>query len=184
MRTVTYSMGVSLDGYVSDRDGSIDWGGPDEELHAFHNDRVRRTGVQLMGRGLYETMRYWETVDPEEPGVMGEFAALWGSLEKVVFSSTLESAEGGVRLASGDVVEELRRLKAQDGLEIAVGGAGLAATCMAAGLIDDFELFVSPVVLGGGTPFFPPLDERIKLELVETRGFGGGVTFLHYRRVG
>ena len=182
MRTLSYSMGVSLDGYINDPSGSIDWGGPDPELHAFHNERVGRTGVHLLGRRLYETMLYWETVDPSTPGVEGEFAALWLPLEKIVFSTTLDAVEGNARLATGGVVEEVERLKAQEGEEIAVGGAGLAATCAEHGLIDDFELFVYPIVLGGGTPYFPPLEQRIELELVETRIFAGGVTYLHHRR--
>src|SRR5918997_3081242 len=123
-------MGVSLDGYINDANGSIDWSPPDTELHAFHNERVRKCDVQLLGRRLYEVMLYWETVDPSTPDVEGEFAALWLPLEKIVFSSTLDAVEGNARLASGGVVEELERLKAEEGKEIAVGGAGLAATCL------------------------------------------------------
>ncbi len=184
MRKLIYSMTVSLDGYIAAPDGAIDWTAPDEELFLFHTQRVQETGVQLCGRRLYEAMVYWETA--EESPLVAEhvkFAQIWKALPKVVFSTTLESVVGNARLAAGGVGEEVARLREQPGKDIAVGGAGLARACMKLGLIDEWRLFVSPVLLGGGTPYFPTLDEKIDLELVETRTFRSRVVYLRYRRV-
>jgi dihydrofolate reductase len=184
MRKLIYSMGVSLDGYIAGPGGEIDWTAPDEELHRFHNERTREIGVHLCGRRLYEEMLYWETAD-ENPSAAEhelEFARIWKRLPKVVFSTTLETVEGNTRLARDGVAEEVARLKEQPGDDLAVGGAGLASTCIELGLVDEFLLFVYPVVLGGGTPYFPALDERIDLELVETRTFGSRVVYVRYRR--
>ncbi len=185
MRRLIYSMTVSLDGFIAAPDGAIDWSVPDEELFRFHTQRVRETGVQLCGRRLYETMLYWETAQENElPEDRLEFAQTWKALPKVVFSTTLESVAGiSTRLAKEGLGEEVARLKEQPGEDIAVGGAGLARACMELGLIDEWRLFVSPVLLGGGTPYFPPGDEPINLELVETRTFGARVVYLRYRRV-
>ena len=177
-----FSMTVSLDGFVAAPDGSIDWSAPDEELHQFHNDRVRELGAHLLGRRLYETMLYWDTPPPDAGPVEQEFAAIWQPLPKVVFSSTLSSVSGNYRLASGGIAEEVERLRAEVDGDIGVGGAELAAECTRLGLIDEYELFVSPIVLGGGTPYFPPLEQRVPLELVETRTFSSRVVYLHYRR--
>jgi dihydrofolate reductase len=184
MRKMIFSMTVSLDGYIAGPDGAIDWSPPDDELFAFHTRHVQETGVQLCGRRLYETMVYWETAE-EIPlaAEQVEFAQIWKALPKVVFSTTLESVVGNTRLATDDIGEEVARLKEQPGKDIAVGGAGLARACMKLDLIDEWRLFVSPVLLGGGTPYFPPLDERINLELVETKTFGSRVVYLRYRRV-
>jgi len=178
-----YSMGVSLDGFIAGAGDAIDWSAPDEELHRFHNAQAREAGAQLLGRRLYETMRTWETAH-ERPGIGEtelEFARIWQALPKIIFSRTLESVEGNSRLVRDDTVEEVRRLKQQPGGDLAVGGAGLAATFIRAGLVDEYGLFVSPVVLGAGTPFFPPLEKRIALELVETRTFGSRVVYMRYR---
>ena len=185
MRKVIFSMTASLDGFVADPGGAIDWSAPDEELHRFHNDRVREIGAQFLGRRLYEVMLFWETVEenPSAPEHVLEFARIWKGLPKIVVSKTLEKVEGNARLIRGDVAEEVAELKRQPGKDIAVGGAGLAATFTQLGLIDEYEIFLSPVVLGGGTPYFPALEERIGLELVETRTFGSRVVFLRYRRV-
>jgi len=184
MRRLIYSMTVSLDGFIAGPDGAIDWSVPDEELFRFHTQRVQETGVQLCGRRLYETMLYWETAQETSlPEEQVEFAQIWKALPKVVFSTTLESVVGNTRLARDGVSEEVSRLKEQPGKEIAVGGAGLARACMKLGLIDEWRLFVSPVLLGGGTPYLPPLDETINLELVETQTFGARVVYLRYRRV-
>jgi dihydrofolate reductase len=182
-RPLIWSMGVSLDGFIADRDGAIDWSAPDEELHRFHNEMTAATAVQLYGRRLYETMVFWETAeeDPARTGVERDFARIYKATPKLVFSSTLTAVEGRATLAAADPVTEVRRLKAEDGGPLAVGGAGLAAPLVAAGLVDEYHLFVNPVVLGGGTPFFPPLEHRIPLELAETRTFGSRVTYLHYR---
>jgi dihydrofolate reductase len=185
MRKVIYSMSVSLDGFIAGPGGEIDWSAPDEELHRFHNERTRELGAHFCGRRLYEEMLYWETAEenPSAAEHQREFARIWKSLPRIVFSNTLERVEGNARLAEGGVAEEVAKLKEQPGKDLAVGGAGLASTFMKLGLVDDFRLFVSPVVLGGGTPFFPALDERIGLELVETRTFGSRVVYVRYQRV-
>ncbi|MDX6645134.1 MAG: hypothetical protein QOK40_861 [Miltoncostaeaceae bacterium] len=185
MRKLIYSMGVSLDGFIAGPKGEIDWSAPDEELHRFHNQQTRELGAHLCGRRLYEVMAYWETAD-ENPSAAEhelEFAGIWKSIPKIVCSTTLERVEGNARLVRHGVAGEVARLKAQPGRDLAVGGAGLASTLIELGLVDEYRLFVSPVVLGGGTPYFPALDERIDLELVETRTFGSRVVYVRYRRV-
>jgi len=184
MRKLIYSMGVSLDGFIAGPNGEIDWSAPDEELHRFHNQQTRETGAHLCGRKLYEVMTYWETADenPSAPEHELEFARIWKALPKIVFSTTLESVEGKARLLRGGVAEEVAKLKEQPGQDLAVGGAGLASTVMKLGLIDEYRLFVSPVVLGGGTPFFPALDDKVNLELVETQTFGSRVLYVRYRQ--
>jgi dihydrofolate reductase len=183
MRKLIYSMTVSLDGFIAGPDGEIDWGAPDEELHRFHNRMTGELGVQLLGRRLYETMLYWETVEesPSSAEHTLEFARIWKALPKIVFSKTLGQVEGNARLLRDDVAAEVAELKQQPGKDLAVGGAGLASACMKLGLIDEYRLFVRPVVLGGGTPYFPALDDRINLELVETRTFGARVVYVRYR---
>jgi dihydrofolate reductase len=185
MRKVIYSMGVSLDGFIAGPDGEIDWSAPDEELHRFHNQQTREMGAHLCGRRLYETMVYWETAEqnPSATDYELEFARIWKNMPKIVFSKTLEKVEGNARLVRDSVAEEVAKLKEGPGKDLAVGGAGLASTCIKLGLIDEYRLFVSPVVLGGGTPYFPALDERINLELVETQTFGSRVVYVRYRRV-
>ena len=185
MRKVIYSMGVSLDGFIAGPAGEIDWSAPDEELHRFHNRQTRELGAHLCGRRLYEEMSYWETADqrPSAPEHELEFARIWQALPKIVFSTTLEEVEGNARLVRGGVAEAVAELKDQPGKDLAVGGAGLASAFMELGLIDDYRLFISPVVLGGGTPYFPTLEKRIDLELVETRTFGSRVVYVRYRRV-
>jgi dihydrofolate reductase len=184
MRSLNYSMSVSLDGFVAGPEGEIDWSPPDAELHRFHNQRVQQAGIQLLGRRLYETMLYWETAEQNAPlaGPELEFARIWKALPKVVFSRTLEQVEGNARLVKDGAVEKAARLKEEPGKDLEVGGAGLAATLIAAGLVDDFHLFVIPIVLGGGTPYFPGLERPLYLELVETRTFDSPAVYLHYRR--
>jgi dihydrofolate reductase len=184
MRKLIYSMSVSLDGFIAGPDDAIDWSVPDEELFRFHHRQVQEVGVYLCGRRLYETMVYWETAE-ESPLAAEhvEFARTWKALPKVVFSTTLESVVGNTRLASDGVGEEVSRLKEQPGKDIAVGGAGLARACMKLEMIDEWRLFASPLLLGGGTPYFPTLDGRINLELVETKTFGSRVVYLRYSRV-
>jgi dihydrofolate reductase len=184
VRKLIYSLTVSLDGFIAGPDGAIDWSVPDEELFRFHHQHVQEIGMQLCGRRLYETMVYWETAEqgPLDADEV-EFARTWKALPKVVFSTTLQSVVGNTRLASDGVGEEVLKLKEQPGKDIAVGGAGLATTCMELGLIDEWRLFVSPVLLGGGTPYFPALERPINLELVETRTFGSRVVYMRYRRV-
>src|SRR4029077_20429017 len=196
MRSVTYSMGVSLDGYIVGPDGNFDWTVPDAEVFRFWIDEIRGGGVHLMGRRLYQTMLYWETAD--QNGSLDEaeleWAALWKPLPKVVFSTTLSGGEGHARLGSGGPADEVRALGAarpadeREGLraepgngDIAIGGATLAAEAAALGLIDEYRVMVYPVLVGGGLPFFPQRERRVDLELVETRTFSSKVVCLRYR---
>ena len=187
MGKLVYSMGgISLDGFVAGPDGDFGWGAPDEELHQFHNDRVRTQGAQLLGRKLYETMVYWDTVqeDPDAGPIELDFAKIWLALPKVVFSSTLTSVVGeNTRLASGSVADEVQALKESIDGDIAVGGPGLAAECAKLDLIDEYIVFVSPVLVGGGTPAFGALHEQHDLELLETRTFGSRVVYMRYGRL-
>jgi dihydrofolate reductase len=183
MRSVTYSMGTSLDGYIVGPDGRFDWAAPDEDVFRFWIDEIRQVGVHLLGRRLYETMLYWETADQDHPldDSELEWAALWNPLPKVVFSTTLSAVEGNARLASGGVADEIKRLRAEPGEgEIAIGGATLAAEAASLDLIDEYRAMVYPVLVGGGIPFFPQHERRVDLELVETRTFSSGVAYLHY----
>jgi dihydrofolate reductase len=184
MRSVTYSMSVSLDGYIIGPDGNFDWTPPDEEVFRFATDELRRVGVHLLGRRLYETMLYWETAD-QNPSLgfsTSEFAALWRRLPKVVFSTTLSAVQGNARLAAGGLAQEIERLRAEPGDgDIAIGGARLAAEAAALGLIDEYRARVLPVLVGGGVPFFPRREVRVDLELVETRTFSSRVVYLRYR---
>jgi dihydrofolate reductase len=182
MSKLIYSFGVSLDGYIAAPGDDISWSVPDEELHRFHNEQAAATRLELYGRKLYELMRFWETAeeDPERTDVEREFARIWKATPKLVFSTTLDSVEGNARLLKGGAVEEVARLKQEPGDALAVGGAGLASTLVRAGLVDEYRLFVYPVVLGAGTPFFPPLDQPIELELLESRTFGSRVQYLRY----
>lgn len=183
MRRLIYKMSVSLDGYIAGPDDDISWSPPSDELFRFHIEQVREIGMQLCGRRLYETMRFWETAH-ESPDVTAdqlEFQAVWKQTPKVVFSKTLEAAEGA-QLVRGDAVEEVRRLGHDDGPDIAVGGAGLGGSLMAAGLVDELRLFVCPIVLGAGTPLFPPLEEALGFALLETREFPGGVVYVRHAR--
>jgi dihydrofolate reductase len=184
MRKLIYSMGMSLDGFIAGPGGELDWTAPDEELHRFHNRQAQEIGVHLCGRRLYETMLYWETAeqDPAATDYTLEFARIWRALPKIVFSKTLQAVQGNARLLGGGVAEEVAQLKQQPGKDLAVGGAGLARVCTQLGLIDEYRLFVSPVVLGAGTPYFPPLQERIDLELIDTRTFGSRVVYLRFAR--
>ena len=184
MRSVTYSMGVSLDGYIVGPDGSFDWTVPDRDVFRFWIEDIRGVGVHLLGRRLYETMLYWETADqdPSLDDARLEWAALWKPLPKVVFSTTLSAVQGNARLASGGLAEEIERLRAEPGEgDIAIGGATLAAEGAALGLIDEYRARVYPVLVGGGIPFFPRRERRVDLELVETRTFGSSVVYLRYR---
>lgn len=179
-----YSMGVSVDGFIYDRRGRFDWSVPSEEQFRFHIEQTRELGGFLSGRRLYETMLPWET-DPSmratEPEA--EFADLWSAVPKVVFSRTLDSVEGNARLAQASLAEEAAAALDATDKDVAIGGAGLAAAAIELGLVDELRMFRNPVVVGGGTPFLPPVTEDIRLELVETRTFGSRVVYEHYRRV-
>ncbi|MST32853.1 dihydrofolate reductase [Acidimicrobiaceae bacterium USS-CC1] len=183
MRRVTYSMGMSLDGYIVGPDGTLDWAAPDDEVFRFVTDEIRGVGVHLLGRRLYETMLYWETADRDASlnDAELEWAALWKALPKVVFSTTISAVQGNARLASGGLAAEIERLQgeAAEG-DIAIGGATLAAEAAAAGLIDEYRVRVHSVLLGGGIPFFPQRERRVDLQLLETRTFRTGTMWLRY----
>lgn len=185
MRDVTYSLSVSLDGYIVGPDGGFDWSFPDAEVFRLATDEVRGAGVHLMGRRLYETMLSWETTDqdPSSSEAELEFASLWTQLPKVVFSTTLQSVRGtNTRLAAGTVAQEVERLRAETaGGDIAIGGATLAADAVSSGLVDEYRMRVYPVLVGGGTPFFPRGQRRSDLDLVESRTLGSRVLLLRYR---
>jgi dihydrofolate reductase len=185
MRSVIYSMGVSLDGFIAGPGGEIDWGAPDEELHRFHNQQTRAIGAHVCGRGMYEAMLSWEAVDGAHASpVMAEFARIWKAIPKVVFSTTLSSVEGNARLATNSLADEVAMHRdLPDDRVVSVGGARLAAGLMQLDLIDEYRQFISPVILGGGTPYFPPLDHPLDLELLETRTFGSRVIYARYRRI-
>ncbi|GAA3972162.1 dihydrofolate reductase family protein [Streptomyces marokkonensis] len=187
MRSVTCSMGVSLDGYIVGPDGDFDWTAPGDDVFRHWIDEIRQVDVHLLGRRLYETMLYWETADQDLSldDSEREWAALWNPLPKVVFSTTLSEVRGHARLASGNLAEEIERLRAEPGEgEIAIGGATLAAGAAASGLIDEYRIMVYPVLVGGGIPFFPRDERRVDLELVETRTFSSRVVHLRYRVAG
>jgi dihydrofolate reductase len=181
---VVYSMNVSLDGYINDASGSLDWGHVDEELHAWWNDRARESAAFIYGRRLYETMvPYWPNAldDPDTPPVERDFAVIFRDTPKIVFSSTLESVGFNSRLVRDDIRAALPALKEEFDGELDVGGATLAAPLVAANLIDEYRVVVHPVLLGGGTAFFPKHIHRLELEPTGTHHFENGATLLTYR---
>lgn len=183
MAKLIYSAITSLDGYVADQDGNFDWAAPDEEVHNFVNDLQRPIGTYLYGRGIYETMVVWETEDilAGQPPFVHDFAGIWRGADKIVYSTTLETASSArTRIERAFDPEAIRRLKATAGRDITVGGPGLAAQAITAGLVDEYQLFVTPVVVGGGNRSLPD-NFRLKLELLDERRFGNGVVHLYYR---
>jgi len=183
MAKLIYAPIVSLDGYVADEQGNFDWAAPDEEVHAFVNDLERSIGTHLYGRRMYEVMRYWETADAtrDRPPVERDYAVIWRSADKVVYSKTLRTVSSSrTRIERAFEVEAVRRKKAQAGRDISVGGPGLAARALEAGLVDELRLFVTPIVVGGGKRSLPK-DVRLELELLDERRFGSGMVYLHYR---
>jgi dihydrofolate reductase len=186
MGKVVYLMNVSLDGFVETPDHSLDWATVDDELHTWFNGRMRETDVSVYGRRLWEVMAaYWPTgeANPDSTGPMREFARFWNVTPKVVFSRELDSVEHGARLVRGDVGDELAKLQHEFDGEIEVGGPTLAAQFIERGLVDEYQLVVHPVVLGAGTPFFPPGVSRFDLRLTETRAFSSGAIYLRYEAV-
>jgi len=178
-------MMVSLDGFIEGPNRELDWAIIDEELHQYVNDQQSEIDTYLYGRRMYEIMAdYWPTADtnPSAPAYLIEFARIWQKMPKVVFSRTLDKVEWNSRLVRDNIAAEITMLKAQPGKNLALGGANIASTFMRLGLIDEYQLFVHPVVLGSGTPMFPALDDMINLRLVETRTFGSGVVYLRYQR--
>jgi dihydrofolate reductase len=178
-----FSMSVSVDGFIADREGAFEWTAPSEELFRFHLDRVRGLGSCLLGRRLYETMLVWET-DPSlrDNEDKDAFADVWGALPKVVFSRTLDSVQGNARLAEAPLAEEVAAALDATDNDVEIGGAGLASAAFELGLVDELRMFRYPVVVGGGTPYLPPVTEDVPLELIETRTFGSRVIYERYGR--
>jgi dihydrofolate reductase len=179
-----YSMSVSVDGFIADREGGFGWGEPSEELFRFHLAEVRELGGYLLGRRLYETMQVWET-DPSmrEDELRAAFADVWSAIPKIVFSRTLDSVQGNARLAEASVAEEAAAALDATDKDVSIGGARLAAAAVELGLVDELRMFRHPVVVGGGTPFLPPVTEDVPLDLIETRTFGSRVIYERYGRV-
>ncbi|WP_072802710.1 dihydrofolate reductase family protein [Rhodococcoides yunnanense] len=183
MGKLIYGFNVSVDGYIADAQGSIDFSDPSEELHQYWNDFERETALALYGRRLYELMSsYWPTADkaPDATPLIVDFANVWCHMPKVVFSRTLDSVDWNSRLERGDPVEVVTKLKAETEGQLEVAGATLAAPIVQAGLVDEYRIVLTPTALGGGTPFFPTLPSWISLRLLENRTFPGGTVLLRY----
>ncbi len=178
-----FSMGVSVDGFIADRAGAFGWTVPNEEQFRFHIAQIRELGGYLCGRRLYETMLPWETDPSMRDNELGAtFADVWCAIPKVVFSRTLDSVQGSARLAESSVAEEVAAALDATDKDVAIGGAGLAAEAIELGLVDELRIFRNPVVVGGGTPFLPPVTEVVRLNLLETRTFGSRVIYERYGR--
>jgi dihydrofolate reductase len=177
-----YSAITSLDGYVADENGNFDWAAPDEDVHRFLNDLERPVGTYLYGRRMYETMVSWQVLDfSGAPPFVRDFAEIWRAADKVVYSTTLEAVSTArTRLERAFDPDAVRGMKAQAGRDISVGGPELAAQAIAAGLVDEYQLFLAPAVVGGGKRWLPD-HVRLDLELLDERRFESGVVFLRYR---
>jgi dihydrofolate reductase len=182
MAKLIYSAITSLDGYNADEDGNFDWAAPDQEVHTFVNDLERPVGTYLYGRRMYEVMAPWET-DPTlatQSRVMRDFAELWQAADKVVYSRTLETASTArTRIERDFDPEAVRQLKATAGRDLTVGGPDLAAQAIKAGLVDECQLLLAPIIVGGGRPSLPS-NLRLELELLDERRFGNGMVHLRY----
>lgn len=182
MAKLIYSTIASLDGYVADADGNFDWGAPDEEVHGFVNDLERGIGTYLYGRRMYEVMVAWETMDlqPALSPVMADYTRIWQAAEKVVYSTTLEAPTSErTRIERTFDPEAVRQLMASAERDISIGGPDLAGQAIAAGLVDEIQLLIAPVVVGAGNRSLPD-GVRLDLELLDERRFSGGLVFLHY----
>jgi dihydrofolate reductase len=183
MARLIYSAITSLDGYIADEEGTFDWAAPDEEVHAFVNDLERPVGTYLYGRRMYDTMVYWETAHtlPDQRAVSQDYTAIWQAADKIVYSRTLETVAGArMRIERDFDPEAVRQMKARSGRDISVGGPHLAAQAINAGLVDELQLFLTPIVVGGGNRSLPNR-VRLKLELLDERRFGNGMVYLQYR---
>ena len=182
MANLIYAAITSLDGYVADEDGSFDWAAPDEEVHAFVNDLERSIGTYLYGRRMYEVMVAWETMPTEdEPDVVRDYAEIWRAADKIVYSRTLAATSSArTQLERTFDADRIRQMKERTDRDLGVGGPGLAADAIAAGLVDELHLFLTPIVVGGGTRALPD-QVRTELELLDERRFAAGVVHLHYR---
>jgi dihydrofolate reductase len=184
MAKLIYSAISSLDGYIEDADGKFEWAEPDEEVHAFVNDLVRPVGTYLLGRRMYETMVFWERPPdlPAQPRVVQDFAEIWQTAEKIVYSKTPRTASSArTRIEREFDPEAVRQLKATAGRDLTVAGPELAAQAIEAGLVDEYHLFLVPVVVGGGKRSLPDRNVRVRLELLGERRFRNGTIYLHYR---
>jgi dihydrofolate reductase len=180
MAELIYTAIMSLDGYIADEDGNFDWSEPSEEVHTFVNDLERSVGTYLFGRRLYDVMEVWETLDDPHP-IMQDYARIWRAADKIVFSRSLETVSSErTRIERSFDPEAIRALKASSERDIGIGGPTLAAHAFAAGLVDEIRLFLSPVIVGGGTRGLPD-GVRIGLELQEERRFDNGTVYLRYR---
>ena len=183
MARLLYMPIMSLDGYVADETGNFDWAMPDDEVFGFVNDFERPVGTYLYGRRLYQDMTSWETMDADRglSPLMLDFARIWQAADKVVYSRTLAAVSSArTRIERDFDPEAVRQLKASAGRDLSVGGPDLAAQAIRAGLVDEFHLFLTPFVVGGGNQSLPD-NVRVQLELLDERRFGGGVVFLRYR---
>jgi dihydrofolate reductase len=185
VRNVVFMMSVSLDGYMEGPDGDIGWHLVDEELHRHFNEVLASAGAFLEGRVTHELMAgYWPTADADPSSSPAEvaYARIWRDMPKLVFSRTLEQTDWSTTMVREVVPEEISALKAQPGGHLSLGGADLAATFQRLGLIDEYRVYVHPVLIGRGRPMFRPTDDRAPLRLVETHTFGNGVVLLRYQR--
>ena len=186
MARLIYSMIQSLDGYVADAAGKFDWAEPDEQVHSFANELQRTVDMNLYGRRMYEVMSAWETLGTlgDVPPYIEEFGELWRASDKVIYSTTLDATcTARTRIVREFEPNAIRRMKDEVGGDISIGGPGLAAQAIAAGLVDAYQLFVVPVVVGGGTRCLPD-GIRLNLQLVDQRLFDNGTVYLSYRPVG
>jgi dihydrofolate reductase len=183
MRKIIYAQLISLDGYIEDADGKIDWTAPNEELHRHFNKLEKNTAINFYGRKMSEVMDFWLTADqnPDLKDYEHEYARIWQNTQRIVFSKTLDKVEGKARIEREFDPKEINKLKKQSGKNMAVGGADLASTFIKHGLIDEYRLYIHPVVLGGGKPMFP-VNKKLDLELIETKTFAGGVVMLKYKQ--
>jgi len=182
MAKLIYAALASLDGYVADEDGNFDWAEPDQEVHSFVNDLERSVGTMLLGRRMYDVLAVWDTMETaDEPGPIKDYAEIWRETDKIVYSKTLESVSGAnTRIERSFEADAVRRMKEEAAQDLSVGGPDLAAQAIRAGVVDEIQLFLAPIVVGGGTPALPK-GVRVTLELLDERRFGNGTMFLRYR---
>ena len=186
MRKIVLFTSMSLDGYIAGPNGELDWQTVDEELHGHFNDVLKTMSAFLCGRVMHEMMaEFWPTADadPSAPPVMAEYAGIWRDMPKIVFSRTLDHADWNATIMRDVDVDAITALKQQPGGDMSLGGADLAGSFMELGLVDEYRIYIHPVLIGQGKPFFPAPGSLVGLELSETRTFGSGVVLLHYRRL-
>lgn len=184
MGKVIYWMNTSLDGFIEGPDGRFDWGAPDDELHRFYNQQARELDAFVHGRRMYETMSYWDTAEanPDQPDAESEFAEVWKTKSKFVFSNTLTEVGPGYRLMQGDPAAALAQIRQEVTGDLGVGGPGLACEFAKLNLIDEFRIVLIPVLVGGGKPYFPLEQQQVPLKLLETKIFDSGVVYLRYHK--